>query len=398
MKRLIMILITYVPVLFACTSAVISGKATPDGRPLLWKHRDTGSLENKLVYIDREAYAFMGVSNVSDTLNEDIWMGINEHGFAIMNTASYNINVSIPKELEKDCEGKFMRLALETCKSVDDFEALLQKNSGHWGLSANFGVIDAAGNAAVFESGYDHFIKYDVNDPKTAPAGYLIRTNFSVGGKTDKGQGYIRYDATGALFGTRETFTPEFIIQEATRNLDHGAIKEDIGNMRLPKNRDDRTLVPFQDYITRYGSASVCVMQGVLPGEDPRNSVLWTVMGFPLTAMTIPVFFTSGNILPEVISRSGGEVPLMAKAALKLKADLFPLQHDDHENYLDVARLMNRKRDGYLQIIEKNEKAILEHFYTARETATPEARMAYYEWLDTYVREVYRNIENGRRR
>lgn len=27
--------------LSACTSAVISGKVTPDGRPLLWKNRDT---------------------------------------------------------------------------------------------------------------------------------------------------------------------------------------------------------------------------------------------------------------------------------------------------------------------------------------------------------------------
>ena len=33
----------------ACTSAVVSGRATRDGRPILWKQRDTGQLENKLV-------------------------------------------------------------------------------------------------------------------------------------------------------------------------------------------------------------------------------------------------------------------------------------------------------------------------------------------------------------
>ncbi|MDD3715972.1 MAG: carcinine hydrolase/isopenicillin-N N-acyltransferase family protein [Candidatus Marinimicrobia bacterium] len=392
MKRLIMILIAYVPVLFACTSAVISGKATPDGRPLLWKHRDTGSLENTLVYIDTKGYAFTGVSNVSDSLNEDIWMGINERGFAIMNTASYNINLAIPKELEKDSEGKFMRLALETCEYVDDFEKLLLENSGQWGLAANFGVIDAEGNAAFFETGYDHYIKYDVNDPETAPEGYLIRTNFSLAGKNDKGQGYIRYDATAALFGTRKTFTPEFIIQEGTRNLDHGVMKEHIGNMRLPGNRNDRTLVSFQDYITRYWSASVCVMQGVLPGEDPQNSVIWTIMGFPLTAMTVPVFFASRDILPEVISKSGGEVPLMTEAALKLKADLFPLQHDDHANYLDVAPLMNRKRDGYLQVVEKKEAEIIRHFQRVKENPDSVSVLAYYEWLDAYVREVYKEL------
>ena len=35
----------------ACTSAVVSGKATPDGRPLLWKNRDTGYLRNHVAYV-----------------------------------------------------------------------------------------------------------------------------------------------------------------------------------------------------------------------------------------------------------------------------------------------------------------------------------------------------------
>lgn len=30
----------------ACTSAIISGKVTPDGRPIMWKNRDTDNLKN----------------------------------------------------------------------------------------------------------------------------------------------------------------------------------------------------------------------------------------------------------------------------------------------------------------------------------------------------------------
>ena len=38
----------------ACTSAIITGKATPDGRPLMWKHRDTGQENNKIEYVTGE--------------------------------------------------------------------------------------------------------------------------------------------------------------------------------------------------------------------------------------------------------------------------------------------------------------------------------------------------------
>ena len=33
------------------TSAVVSGKVTPDGRPLLWKNRDTDFMRNHIDYV-----------------------------------------------------------------------------------------------------------------------------------------------------------------------------------------------------------------------------------------------------------------------------------------------------------------------------------------------------------
>ena len=54
--RKIIALIGIFTILFAtdvycCTSAIITGKATPDGRPLMWKHRDTGEDNNRVDYI-----------------------------------------------------------------------------------------------------------------------------------------------------------------------------------------------------------------------------------------------------------------------------------------------------------------------------------------------------------
>ncbi|MEA2078133.1 MAG: carcinine hydrolase/isopenicillin-N N-acyltransferase family protein [Candidatus Marinimicrobia bacterium] len=389
MKKIIIIFITLFSFALACTSAVISGSATVDGRPLLWKHRDTGSLENKMVFISDSGYDFMGIANVADPESKNIWMGMNEKGFSIMNTASYNINEGISCNVEPDQEGFFMRRALETCVNMQDFEQLLKESSGKWGIEANFGIIDAEGNAAYYETGFYEYKKYDVNDSAIAPRGYLVRTNFSVSGTGDKGEGYIRYTATNRLFETQEKLGVDFILRKATRNMDHGMLTEHIGNMKLPKNAKDRTLVAFQDYIVRYWSASVLVIQGVKPGEDPRESMLWPIMGFPLTAMVTPVFFSSGKDLPEVITTNDKTAPLMTSAAMKLKDELFPVEHDDHNNYIDIAKLINRKKSGYLQIVIEKEKDIIRRAKKVRGDPSETAIRDYYLWLDNYVSAVY---------
>ena len=50
MRKLLSVIIVYlvgwIP-MFPCTSAVVSGRVTPDGRPLLWKHRDASDLNNR---------------------------------------------------------------------------------------------------------------------------------------------------------------------------------------------------------------------------------------------------------------------------------------------------------------------------------------------------------------
>jgi len=44
----------------ACTVAVISGKYTKDGRPLLWKNRDTNYINNQIMFFNEGKYDFMG--------------------------------------------------------------------------------------------------------------------------------------------------------------------------------------------------------------------------------------------------------------------------------------------------------------------------------------------------
>jgi len=151
---------------YACTSAIITGKITADGRPLLWKNRDTGEDNNRIQYFRGEKYNFIGLVNSPDSTGI-IWMGTNDAGFSIMNTASYNLKDDNVKEMDK--EGEIMFEALSVCKNIKDFEAFLKKHKKPLGVEANFGVIDAEGGAAYFETNNTSFTKVDANDLKNAP-------------------------------------------------------------------------------------------------------------------------------------------------------------------------------------------------------------------------------------
>ena len=160
MKRFIVtvlaIVLLFTGNVFACTSAIITGKATPDGRPLMWKHRDTGELNNKVKHFKGEKYSFYALVNSPDALKKEAWTGTNEAGFSIMNTASYNLkNDNVPSD-QMDKEGEVMFKALATCRTLADFEKLLDKYKRPMGVEANFGVIDAEGGAAYYEVTMTH--------------------------------------------------------------------------------------------------------------------------------------------------------------------------------------------------------------------------------------------------
>jgi hypothetical protein len=88
-----------------CTTAAVGPRAGEDGRPLLWKNRDTDVLSNRVVFVKETPYGYLGLA---------------------------------------DREGTLMADALRTCRTVADFEAYLKANLGRGlGARANFGVIDA---------------------------------------------------------------------------------------------------------------------------------------------------------------------------------------------------------------------------------------------------------------
>jgi hypothetical protein len=385
-------------IVLPCTSAIISGKAALNGRPLLWKHRDSNAYENKLMFFKGFKYDFIADVNVKDTLAHSVWMGSNSAGFSIMNTASYNVDTTNPNHIPREMDGYLMKRALGECATLADFESLLDSLVGKWGLSSNFGVIDAHGGAAYYEVGYNSYKKFDVNDPSVAPDGYLIRTNYSVSGKDLQGQGYIRYKAAEKIlrehYLKNKNICVTFLLNEADRNMINSLTGVNVYKMNLPQDTADKKFIAFRDFTVRYTSVSSMIIQGVKPGEDPALTTIWTVLGFPLTTLVTPVWVAAGENLPLVTIGEKGDTAPINKKSLQLKEKCFPITYGHGNDYLNVSALLNKKGTGIIQKLFPNEKEIMnkeEVLIKNWRTNSFQKKEAekFYQWLDEYINSVY---------
>lgn len=384
----------------ACTVAVISGKYTKDGRPLLWKNRDTNSINNRIMFFNEGKFDFIGLVNSKDVNGKSVWIGQNSAGFAIMNSASYNLNIGDDTKLS-GLEGRIIKEALATCITIEDFEKYLDQLPKPTRLEANFGVIDANGGAALYELNNKGFVKFDANDPKVAPFGYIIRGNYSfMGNYGEESSGYIRYNTANDLFYNAmatNSFDAQFIIQDVTRSLYHSLTKTDLyaeyGN--IPENTPTYTF--FHDYIGRRSTSSACVIQGVRKGENSEFTTLWSVVGFPLTSIAVPTWVKGENYFPEVLRLDENlkDSPI-CDAALTLKDEFFNIRWGKWaaKYYVNINALINKDYTGILQKIKPYENKIFlttnERLEEWRSGKMQKSEIkAYYEELNTSLIKMY---------
>lgn len=331
--------------MLGCTSAIVAGYATRDGRPLLWKHRDTGEENNKVERIEARngRMEYIALYNASDKDCREAWMGYNTAGFAIMNTASYNLKDDNVKEMDK--EGVIMAEALGVCRTVDDFERFLINHKKPLRVEANFGVIDALGNGAYFEVNNHSYTKFDLKD---APGGVLVRTNYSHSGRVDEGMGYIREKNAEVLLAPHilaHDITPATFTEELSRSFYHSLLGTDasLGGERWVIDRD---------YIPRRISTASCVVEGVAPGEDASMTTMWVAIGYPPCA-EVRMARTGEDGVPAELRGTlpSGHSPLCDEA-VERKHQVFPITRGSGSNYLDISLLFNAQGTGYSQILK----------------------------------------------
>ncbi len=333
----------------ACTSGIFTGKVTADGRPLLWKHRDTGEENNRIQFFKGKKYDFLALVNSPDTTGI-AWAGTNSVGFSIMNTASYNLKDDNLKEADK--EGELMFDALSECKTLADFEKFLSKRKKPLGVEANFGVTDAEGGAAYYETNNNTFVKVDVNDLKIAPNGYLIYTNFSYTGRADQGMGYIRYNTANEIVAKKSfmhDITPKWIFDNLSRSFYHSLLGFDLKEEGSFIEKYSGWMVD-QDFIPRKSSSASVVIQGVKSGENPDMTIMWTILGYPPAGIAVPLWVKAEERQPSFMIRSDNSQNARAcDLALILKQKTFPIKRGNGSRYLKFNEIYNSKGEGYMQ-------------------------------------------------
>lgn len=321
-----------VPQARGCTSAVASYRGTAVQRPMLWKHRDTGAPGNFIERVPAShdgEFAFVGLFNDGDSLLTECWTGMNEVGFAIMNTASYNL--APDTAAVKDREGIVMALALRRCRTVADFAAMLDTLPRPMGVQANFGVIDANGAAAYFET-HDHgytpyYINVSDDSPKT-----LLRTNYSFSGNDSTGMGYIRYDNARHLLGASidscSLTADDFF--NASKSYYHSRLERD------PLSEGDSWAVD-QDFIPRRISTASIVIQGVAPGQDPSEMTMRVILGYPPVGDEYTV--TMDNVPDAVRPVDDGFTSPACNTSNRRKQNVFPISRGSGKHYINLEYL-----------------------------------------------------------
>jgi len=374
----------------ACTIGAASGKATADGRPMIWKTRDTGAKNNELYYNTSGKYKFLSLINAGTTPS---WHGVNEKGFSILNSSSGDLrgwsrqsrDPNSPRRSRRSRDpntprrsrepndpgslrdsgnwldnGTLMRYSLANCADVAEFEKLLEKTNVTGRRTAgNFAVMDAKGEVAIFETGPKKFKKFDAKDPNAAPDGYILRSNFafSAGEENNSSRRYSfnRYTRTSDLvkgFYADGKVTYKDILR--TQMRDFSDVKGEVISVPFAGRFDANVPAGYiknRWSLCRASSASAALVVGVRDGEDPRLSTMWTILGQPAAAVAVP-YWPVGKTPPEA---DGPETAPLCDVSRKITSQLVlrstTLQQRQSRYYIDSYKLKDVKGNGLWAVL-----------------------------------------------
>jgi hypothetical protein len=301
---------------WACTVAVVSGKVTTDGKPLIWKNFDNSSSANQQVAYFPAKKAGPGGYNMVYRFEDGMKLlnngsaitpsgGVNESGFAIAGTTVYqDYNITVEP---LNVNTVLMEEALATCTTLAEFESLLKNwPFKHFGtiISANFVVIDAKGGAALYECFSGHLntglnlIQFRKNDANTGKVtnqwgwtiksaqsnfiGFHIMTNYNYYIPWNVGQDR-KYRAEAIL--TKLVYDKRISYRTVMRE-----VTKDVIGKQVQTDLSSETNYSTTYCLSRNATRSAIVVRGVASGGDSRLVTLWASLGEPSVGVFVPFF------------------------------------------------------------------------------------------------------------
>ncbi len=330
--------------IFATVIGVANGSATTDGRPLMWKSRDIET-EQVVRYFDNGSNRFIGVGSTGASY---IWMGINDKGFAISNSLANDLDRTMGN-------GGLMMYCLPRCDTLEEFEAILDStNLTGRETNGNFAVIDSTGAAAMYEIGSWSYSKFDTMD---AENGFIVRTNYSPGGRDDDFIGYIRSNNVLQELLLSDSINYRSILQIHSRDFcDYYIDPYDIPYQGYTNNDISWGYIPSNYSICSDDTRAVAVFRGVLTGESPCLSTMWTMLGHPTCAIAFPIFPVGE---PPMEANTQDSSALYTRAA-EIRAHVFDLSNNS--KYVDTYKLRNEDGTGLWDQIFPMEDQLFDEF------------------------------------
>lgn len=273
----------------ACSSAIVSPRASKEGCVMLWKHRDqTATQDTRIAHFDDGKYAYTALVNSYHAKRYTVYGGINEVGFGIISTATKNLNRADSDSNPPVHNHSLMTTALRECATVEQFEALLATYKRAKDFQSNIGVGDSSGCGAYFEIWGDGYRRYNVDEK---PLGYDIRTNFSFAGRvSDRGRSVRRYRTVEELMSEQSLFSSADFFG-FSRNF-YSADKGDILANDKP-HKEANYIIP------RPSSVGSMV---IVCGKNPRIDI---IVGHPVAGFAVPVWVAAKNNIPQCVASRG---------------------------------------------------------------------------------------------
>lgn len=255
----------------------VVGAGAAGGRPLLWSMRDGGTEDLVVQALADGAVPYFAWCEAGHP--ERVHGGANVGGFAVV-----AVPVAVDGLAEADAKlAALLQHALRSCRTLAEFEALLQKGDADGrGFAANLAALDAAGAAAMFDVQPKTWARADAG---IADRGFVVRdgrlpvASLPADGRRALAEAVCRSPRANEL-------SARFVLQQVLRDLTPPA-----NTPRPPRGRlDTRAL------LHRQSTSGALVVQGVADGENSAWTTMWVALGQPLFTTALPLFPAAGAV------------------------------------------------------------------------------------------------------